>query len=472
MRTIALATFLVGSGALFAQTPAQPAASSGYLLPPKAIVDILDAPPPPTVELSPSRDVVALLDRASMPTIAQLSQPMHRIAGIRVNPRTNGPHRAQLSRAITLKSIADGREIRVTTPPNPMLSWIGFSPDGRRFAFTQQRDNGIELWIGDSATGQAKSVTPAQLNATLGAPCEWVGNGGSMLCEFVSPGRGATPTMGVPTGPNIQEHRGGIAAVRTYQDLLTSAYDESLFDYYATSQLAFVDAASGQRTAVGTPAVFVTAAPSPDGQFILVRRLKRPYSWLVPYQNFAANVEVWDRQGASVKQVAQLPVADNVPNGGVMPGPRNFQWQALAPATVVWAEALDNGDPKTKVPHRDKVVAMSAPFTAAPSELARTEYRVGNVSWTDGGAVLLTENDRARRWTRTWVIDRPGAAPRKLWDTSSPSAALMAISWLTGTSLLPAGTTILARIPSSTASTSPRSRASACFRRPGVRTRR
>ena len=294
MRTIALATFLVGSGALFAQTPAQPAASSGYLLPPKAIVDILDAPPPPTVELSPSRDVVALLDRASMPTIAQLSQPMHRIAGIRVNPRTNGPHRAQLSRAITLKSIADGREIRVTTPPNPMLSWIGFSPDGRRFAFTQQRDNGIELWIGDSATGQAKSVTPAQLNATLGAPCEWVGNGGSMLCEFVSPGRGATPTMGVPTGPNIQEHRGGIAAVRTYQDLLTSAYDESLFDYYATSQLAFVDAASGQRTAVGTPAVFVTAAPSPDGQFILVRRLKRPYSWLVPYQNFAANVEVWE----------------------------------------------------------------------------------------------------------------------------------------------------------------------------------
>ena len=52
-----------------------------------------------------------------------------------------------------------------------------------------------------------------------------------------------------------------------------------------------------------------------------------------------------------------------------MPGPRNFQWQPLAPATVVWAEALDNGDPKTKVPHRDKVMTMSAPFTAAPSEM-------------------------------------------------------------------------------------------------------
>jgi dipeptidyl aminopeptidase/acylaminoacyl peptidase len=405
--------FVAASAALSAQAPA-----SGYLLPPKAIVDILDAAPPPTVELSPTRDVVALIERASMPTIAQLSQPMYRLAGVRINPRTNGPHRANVARKITLKAIADGTEKAVTLPPNPMLQWIGFSPDGRRFAFAQHRDNGIELWIGDSATGQAKSITTAQLNATLGTPCEWVGNGGSLLCEFVSANRGAPPVLGVPTGPNIQEHRGGTAPVRTYQDLLASAHDEALFDYYATSQLAFVDAASGQRTAVGTPAVFVMAAPSPDGQFILVRRVKRPYSWLVPYQNFAATVDVWDRQGASVKAIAQLPVADTVPNGGVLPGPRGFQWQPLAPATVVWAEALDNGDPKATVPHRDKVMTMSAPFTAAPSELARTEYRYGGASWTDGGAVLLSENDRGRRWTRTWIVDKPGATPRKLWDRS------------------------------------------------------
>ena len=100
--------------------------------------------------------------------------------------------------------------------------------------------------------------------------------------------------------------------------------------------------ATGQRTPVGTPSLFMTAAPSPDGQFILVRRARRPYSWLVPYQNFAASIEVWDRQGNTAKQIAQQPVADHVPNGGVLTGPRNFQWQPLAPATVVWAEALDN----------------------------------------------------------------------------------------------------------------------------------
>src|SRR5687768_11798660 len=417
-RSIAIAVFVVASSAVFAQTQTPPA-TSGYLLPPKEIVDILDAPPPPTVELSPSRDVVALLDRSSMPTIAELSQPpMLRLAGVRINSRTNGPQRAQLARSITLKTIADGAEKKVTLPPNPKLSWIGFSPDSKRFAFTQQRDNGIELWLGDSATGQARSITTAQLNAALGTPCEWVGDGGSLLCEFVSPNRGAAPSMGVPTGPNIQEHRGGIAPVRTYQDLLASEHDEVLFDYYATSQLAFVDAASGQRTAVGSPAVFVTAVPSPDGQFILIRRVRRPYSRLVPYANFAASVEVWDRNGTQAKVVAQLPVADTVPNGGVLPGPRSFQWQPLAPATLVWTEALDNGDPRAKVAHRDKVMTMSAPFAAAPAEMARTEYRFGGVSWTDSGAALLTENDRRRRWTRTWVIDKPGATPRKLWDRS------------------------------------------------------
>src|SRR6185295_17753951 len=134
-------SIVCGSVWMSAQAPTQPAAS-GYLLPPKVIVDILDAPPPPTLEVSPTHDVVAVLERSSMMTIADMAQPVHRIGGVRINPRTNGPHRA-----ITLKTIADLAEKTVTVPPSPKLSWIGFSPNGQRFAFTQTRDNGIELWL-------------------------------------------------------------------------------------------------------------------------------------------------------------------------------------------------------------------------------------------------------------------------------------------------------------------------------------
>ena len=281
------------------------------------------------MELSPTRDVLALLERSSMPTIAEVSAPVLRIAGQRINPRTNGPHRAQVYRSLSLKAIADGAERKVTLPPQPRLSWVGFSPDGKRFAFTQTGATGIELWLGDSATGQAKAVTPAQLNASLNTPCEWVGEGASLLCRFVAADRGmAPPAPAVPTGPNIQEHRGKVAPVRTYEDMLTSAHDEALFDYYASSQLAFVDATSGQRTPVGKPAIFEVALPSPDGNYVAVARVHRPYSWLVPYTNFPSTVEIWDRKGAAVKQIAELPVADTVPNGGVLPGPRAYQWQA------------------------------------------------------------------------------------------------------------------------------------------------
>ena len=416
---------LVGVGCLSSTVMAQqPPASSGYLLPPKAIVDVLDAPPPPTVELSASGAAMVVLERASMPSMAELAQPMLRIGGVRINPKTNGLHRAVRYRSLLIKSPADGTERKVALPPNPAIGWIGFSPDSSRFAFTHTRETGIELWVGDTATGAAKAITPAQLNNALGSTqspsaCKWVAQGASLLCAFTGASRGAAPAEPVvPSGPNIQENRGVPAPVRTYQDLLTSAHDEALFEYYATSQLAVVDAVSGARVPLGRPGIFQTFAPSPDGNFVLIARVKRPFSWLVPYDDFPTAVEVWDRKGAVVKTIADLPVADTVPNGGVLPGPRSWRWQPNVPATLAWIEALDGGDPKATVPHRDKLMTLAAPFTASPSELAKTEWRAAPPAWTDAGVMLITENDRATRMTKTWLIEAPGAQPRTLWSRS------------------------------------------------------
>src|SRR5262245_20027267 len=298
-RLIAVVTFVLAASTAFAQT--QPSAT-GYLLPPKVIVDMLDAPPPPTAEVSPARDVIALLERASMPTIAELSQPFYRLAGVRINPRTNAPHRGQRYRNLTLKVIADGSERKVTLPPSPVIEWIGYNADGKRFAFTNLRDNGVELWIGDTATGQAKSITPAQLNSVFGEPCSFVAEGASLLCAFVNTNRGAAPAApAAPTGPNIQESRGVVASVPTVQDMLASAHDENLFEYFATSQLAIVDAATGQRSPIGRPAIYTDFSPSPDGNYVLTAAVKRPFSWVVPFQRFPTTAQIADKRGALVK---------------------------------------------------------------------------------------------------------------------------------------------------------------------------
>jgi dipeptidyl aminopeptidase/acylaminoacyl peptidase len=421
MRRSGLAALAILVVLPLAMPRAQGPVDTAYRLPPKAIVDILDAPPPPDVILSPTRDVVAVLDRAPMPTIAELSRPMLRLGGIRIDPKNNGRHRARTAKALSLKVVADGATRAVTLPPSPAITWIGFSADGSRFAFTQTRDAGIDLWIGESATGRARVINGLTLNGVFGEPCTWVAStGAQLLCSVIVAGRPAAPVAAAaPTGPNVQEHRGGIAPVRTYQDLLTSAHDDALFEYYATSQIALVNAVSGEPTPVGKPGLHQSAQPSPDGQHILVTTLVKPFSRLVPYNNFAHTVAIWDRTGTETKTLAALPVADTVPNGGVLPGPRAFRWHPSAPATLAWAEALDGGNPKTQAAHRDRILTLAAPFTAAPAEFARTEFRFGGLSWTDKGVALLTENDRTKRWTRTWVVDRPGGSPRKLWDRSA-----------------------------------------------------
>jgi dipeptidyl aminopeptidase/acylaminoacyl peptidase len=396
-------------GALLAQTD-----PSTYLIPPKAIVDVLDAPPPPGVVVSPTRDVLALLPRRSMPSIAELAQPMLSLAGSRVNPANNGPHRASLGTGITLRSVASGTERKVTVPPDARIGFLGFSPDGRRFAFTNTTSGRIDLYVGDVESAQALKADAA-LNPLPGG-CDWLDDSSAVVCTFVPEARGAAPRMPpAPSGPNVQENFGPPGPLVTYQDMLSSAHDENLFEYYFTAELGLVDASSLRRTRIGRRGI-LSATPSPNGEYLLIRSIKRPFSHLLPYDGFPEDVEVWNRRGERVRSIADLPMMDTVPINGVPTGPRSIRWIPQAPATLLWVEALDKGDLRNAVPHRDRIVTLAAPFAGEPLEVAKTEYRFGGVSWAEKGAILLTENDRPTRTTRTWVLDSNWGAARKLWD--------------------------------------------------------
>ncbi len=397
---------------------AQDAASPVYLTPPQAIVDILDATPFPNAIVSPDRRVVALLERRSMPSIAELARPMLRLAGRRINPRTNGPQRSSGIVAVTLKTLGDGSEVTVDAPAGADIDAVHFSPDGARLAYTITREDGIELWIADVSTGTGRAVTDASLNAVWGDPCDWADEG-ALLCSFIAGNRGGAPAEpAAPTGPNIQEHAGIVAPVRTYQDLLRNAHDEALFEYHFTRQLATVDAATGDRTPIGSAGLYEEVVLAPNGDYLLVSRLKRPYSRLVPSRSFPKAIEIWSRTGEVVRQIADLPLADAVPIGGVPVGPRRHVWNPTEPATVVWAEAQDGGDPKASVAHRDYVFSLTAPFDTDADELARTEFRFSDVLWTEDGTALVRADDRVTRGTRTWLL-ADGEPPRLVWDRNS-----------------------------------------------------
>jgi dipeptidyl aminopeptidase/acylaminoacyl peptidase len=373
------------------------------------------------ISLSPTREHLLLVQGVRYPSIAEVAEPMLRLAGLRINPRTNGPHRPPRFIGLTLQTVAGGKQQPITVPPNTHLGTPSWSPDGKRFAVTNTTETGVELWAGEVGSDKLARL-PVVLNAVYGEPVHWMPDSQILLCHLVVSERGQPPARPhVPDGPTIQESTGKAGPVWTFQDLLRDKHDERLFDYYATAQLALVDAKTGQSTPFGKPGLYREAAPAPDGKHVLIVRTHRPYSYLYPASAFPHDVEVWDHTGSQVTTLARLPLEDQVPIEGVPTGPRMHQWLPTEPATVIWVEALDEGNPKKKVPHRDRVLRWDAPFQGKPAELAKTEHRFTGLTCEEKGELaFLSEYDRDRRWRRTHLLSlkETGRPPRMLWDRS------------------------------------------------------
>jgi dipeptidyl aminopeptidase/acylaminoacyl peptidase len=406
-------------------------AQTAYQKPPKAVLDVLDASSSPGVSISPTRDKMMLIEAARYPAIAQLAQPMLRLAGSRINPATNGPHGGARIIKLTLKNIADGKETAIALPPNAQPGAPDWSPDGKQFALTNTVANGIELWIGDAATGKLRQVKGVLLNTAFSGrgfgggddAVQWMPDNKTLLCKTIPAGRGGAPAAPtVPTGPNVQENFGKVSPAWTLQDLLRNAHDEKLYDYFATAQLAWVNTTTGKVSTLGKPAIYASVDIAPDGQHLLVETIHRPYSYLLAAGSFPREVEVWDSAGKLIHKVTSQPLLDQIPIEGVQTGPRNVNWRPTEPATLVWLEALDGGDTKKKADVRDRLVMLKAPFTAQPTELYKTQYRAGRMMWLEkGGGVLVSDADRATRRTRTFLVnaDNPAQAAKLIWNRSA-----------------------------------------------------
>jgi dipeptidyl aminopeptidase/acylaminoacyl peptidase len=414
-------------------------AAEPYRKPPKAILDILDAPVTSTLQLSPDRTHAIQSQPVRYPPIAELAEPMYRLAGLRINPKTNGLHNSVFSSALVLRKVPEGTEVPVQLPPNPKISLVRWSPDGNHFAFTNATANGTELWIGDTATGKARKVEGVKLNGVMSTPggggggrggfgagsfeVEWMPDGRTLLVKMVKANRGAPPVApAVPVGPHVQESLGTASGGATYEDMLQNPHDEDLFEYYATSQLAMVDMATGKVTPVGKAGIIESARVSPDGRNLLVTTVHKPFSYLLPVRQFPREVEVWDRSGKAVHKVASLPLQDHVPLTGVATGPRAVQWRPSEPATLIWVEALDGGNLRNKVPHRDRILALKAPFSSEPREVFKTEQRFSGIQMAEkGGMALVEDTERLSRMVRTFQVDldHPGASPRLIWSRNN-----------------------------------------------------
>jgi dipeptidyl aminopeptidase/acylaminoacyl peptidase len=397
-----------------------------YLLPGPDVTRIVDAPPTPLARLAPGGEHLVLVQYESHPPVALLARRYLALAGIRIDPALRARRRQRRLTGLAVIRLADGRQRDLPLPPGAQVSVPTWAPDGRRLAFTVDSGDGVDLWVADAANATAWRVPGLRVNDVLGgdpltpaAAARWSRDSRSLLVLGAAGGGIALPEP--VTEPRIEETAGKRSQMATFQDLLRTDADADAFEALATSVPLRVDPVTGDSAALGPPGLYQRITESPDGRHLLVHQVARPFSFRVPYPLFARSAAVWSTDGTSERVVADLPVSDEVPRQGVPTGPRMVSWAERDPATLIWAEALDGGDPVAPAEHRDRIMVLAAGPGAEPREELRLRHRCqGWVDLDEPGALLITEHDRDRRWDTTWLHRLGGAVPdRVVFDRGS-----------------------------------------------------
>lgn len=381
-------------------------AAEGYQTPSPVLASVVDARLISTNVLSPDGKWMALLDRSQVVSLADLSKPQVALAGIKFNPDTRITDRTRLYEKLEFKHVQTGTVITLNQLPSGKIAFPKWSSNSLQLAFIVAGEKVSTLWTYDVNTRKLQQLSELALNAVLTDPYEWLSDStGVVAAVATNHGKTAPVPDTQSLKPIIQVTSGEKAPARTFQNLLSSPFDEVLFKFYGQTQLAKVTL-DGKAQWIGPALLISEYSPSPDATNLMVAMIDEPFSYQVPYSRFPTVWQIWGMRGHPLYELARQPLADTIPQGfdSVKTGRRNFQWRADKGATVIWAEAQDGGSMKADVPYHDYLYSLSAPFRKEPELFAKTEWRFSSIDWADDNVAVLNEWRFSDRKTRSYII--------------------------------------------------------------------
>jgi dipeptidyl aminopeptidase/acylaminoacyl peptidase len=394
---------------LFIVTLAVAQDNTGYQQPPQQILDLVDASTAPSVLLDDVGENVVMLYRDAYKSINELSETELRLGGLRINPKTNIGSRTNYWNNIKVKKATDATAKQISgLPENPRLSNFSWSPNEKMIACLNTTSAGAEVWILDLEKAVVKKVTPASVNANMGDAINWFKDNNAMLVKMLPASRSTiiNTAEAVPTGPTISVSDGAKAQNRTYQDLLKNPNDEANFETLAYSELKKVSI-GGMVSDFLPKAMYRNISFSPDGSYVMVSEIQRPFSYLVPYTRFPYKEIIYDKSGKNLQTVNEVPLDEVRPKGfmATRTGKRNFSWRADKPSSLVYTEAQDGGDPETKVDYRDIMYELQAPFTGSGDQILKTINRFSGITWGNDNTAVAYDYWWNDRNTKTYLFN-------------------------------------------------------------------
>lgn len=396
-----------------------------YQKPPAEILNLVDFERAPSVVRDSKNEYLVFAYRDTYKTLDDLTQEEMKLAGLRINPVTNISSSVTYITNLKIRKFKDAKEKQVTgLPANPKIANMKFSPDEKMLAFTHTTATGVELWVLELATGTATKQTEAVLNANMGNPVTWFSDSRSLLVRRLPADRKAliNGAKELPSGPTVTIADGSKAQNRTYQDLLRNKTDEQNFENLAASELYKVTL-NGGMVLWKQKDMYLGESFSPDGKYIMITTIAKPFSYLVQLNRFPSSTVVYDAAGKSIKEVNNVPLTEVLPKGfmAVRTGKRSMHWRADKPASICFVEALDGGDPEKNVPFRDEVFQWEAPFDKTPQSLVKTVQRFSDIAWGNDNLATVSDEWWNTRNTRTYVFSPadPAKGAKLIFDRNS-----------------------------------------------------
>jgi len=397
------------------------ATENGYKTPPQKIQDIFDKTRPPYYSFVRFKELGLEINYLRYQTLEQISDPTVKLAGEEISIRLNACPKKYPLNYFAIHNFETDEKIVVDFPKDIRIREYKLSPDHSQIAFSYETEKGVQLLTLKTDSGTISYYEDLFLNDAFGDDAFWwMSDNQTLLLKTIPDKRGKMPQRpGIPTGPVIEETSGKVSTSRTYQNLLKDEFDETLFDYFFSSQIATLQIKTKKLIVIADSDIWDEIKLSPDNKYIFTNKINKPYSYQLPYWRFPQSMLIMNCKENETHTIYDRPLQDQIPIGGTYKGPRLFKWQPLKNASLVWVEALDEGDPRNKVDHRDKVMRLAAPFGDETEEIFRTVTRYSSIQWSEvEDELIFGEYDRDRIWMRYWLYDINSKKADLLFDMS------------------------------------------------------
>ena len=394
-----------------------------YQVPSSEILDLVEYDRPPTVTYDNDKNFMLFLYRDNYKSIEDLSQEELRLAGLRINPKTNIGSRITYYNNIKIKNLKNKRsEIQdiIGIPSNPKIANINWSPNQKNIAFTNTSSDGVKLWVLNLESRSLVKLSDLKLNSNIRDVINWL-NDSEILIKVIPDNKKELIDQSniVPLGPTISSNDGENAQNRTYQDLLKNKTDEFNFEQLVTSDLYKVDL-NGRINKWLDSDMYTDITPSPDGEFVMVSNIKKPFSYIVTYGRFPKSTNIYDNEGMLVSNLVDVPLIEELPQGfnAVWNGKRNFSWRMDKPSTITYMIALDNGDPSKEAEYRDELFELDAPFKGNGNTIFKSINRLAGIIWGNKTNAVAIDYWIKNRNEKTYLFNPSNInqKPRIIYD--------------------------------------------------------